>query len=390
MTFVIGTACVVGGTSSTAAFPHLGDGVEHGGQLTGEEVELLVGHRQPGQVRQVRDFVRSPSGRACSCCGGTPLRWCATARFSAGNVTRPLYVGPSGARPARNRRERLHRTTIDGDRPAPRGRPGGTVSYLLRLVVPDRPGILGAVATALGDAGVDIVSLDVLERGHGVAVDDVVVDLPRDRLPDSLITAAQAVPGVTVESIRPFAGPLDTHRELELLESLARAAEGTTAKLLAAELPRVFHSGWAVVLAVRAPVVGGRRRLRRRPGVRGRDAAVDAAAGPAAAAERGRLAARAVAGHGHRDDGRPLRRRGVRRRPRPLGRPGVPAVGAAAAGAPHRHRADRRRAARPPDPRQAVPLAPAMRCNRVRCDRSTGSNLAGGDDATRRCAGCGG
>jgi hypothetical protein len=123
------------------------------------------------------------------------------------------------------------------------------VSYLLRLVVPDRPGILGAVATALGDAGIDIVSLDVLERGNGVAVDDVVVELPRDRLPDSLITAAQAVPGVTVESLRPFAGPLDTHRELELLDALARTDQGTSAKLLAAELPRVFHSGWAVVLA---------------------------------------------------------------------------------------------------------------------------------------------
>jgi hypothetical protein len=122
------------------------------------------------------------------------------------------------------------------------------VSYLLRLVVPDRPGILGAVATALGTAGVDIVSVDVLERGGGLAVDDIVVDLPADRLPDSLITAARAVPGVEVESLRPYAGPLDTHRELELLESLARAGEGTSVKLLAAELPRVFHSGWAAVL----------------------------------------------------------------------------------------------------------------------------------------------
>jgi ACT domain len=123
------------------------------------------------------------------------------------------------------------------------------VSYPLRLVVPDKPGILGAVATALGTAGIDIVSLDVLERGNGVAVDDVVVELPDGRLPDSLITAAQTVPGVSVESLRPFAGPLDTHRELDLLDALARAAEGTSAKLLAAELPRVFHSGWAVVLA---------------------------------------------------------------------------------------------------------------------------------------------
>ena len=123
------------------------------------------------------------------------------------------------------------------------------MSYLLRLVVPDRPGILGAVATALGQAGIDIVSVDVLERGGGVAVDDIVVDLPRDRVPDSLITAVRGVPGVEVEALRPFAGPLDTHRELELLESLARTAEDTGVKLLAAELPRVFHAGWAVVLS---------------------------------------------------------------------------------------------------------------------------------------------
>jgi hypothetical protein len=126
------------------------------------------------------------------------------------------------------------------------------VSFLLRLVVPDRPGVLGAVATALGAAGVDIVSLDVLERGGGLAVDDVVVDLPPDRLPDSLITAVSAVPGVEVESLRPFAGPLDTHRELDLLDALAHAVSpqdpSLAGKLLAAELPRVFHSGWATVL----------------------------------------------------------------------------------------------------------------------------------------------
>lgn len=134
------------------------------------------------------------------------------------------------------------------------------MSYLLRLVVPDRPGILGAVATALGTAGIDILSVDVLERGGGLAVDDVVVDLPPDRLPDSLITAVQTVPGVEVETLRPFAGPLDTHRELELLESLARTAAAPpepalTAKLLGAELPRVFHGSWAAVL--RAPAAGG-------------------------------------------------------------------------------------------------------------------------------------
>ncbi|MCW2580238.1 MAG: hypothetical protein JWR82_1839, partial [Blastococcus sp.] len=86
------------------------------------------------------------------------------------------------------------------------------------------------------------------ESADGVAVDDVVVELPRGRVPDSLITAVRTVPGVEVESLRPYAGPLDTHRELELLEALAQAAEETTSELLAADLPRVFHCGWAVVL----------------------------------------------------------------------------------------------------------------------------------------------
>ena len=139
------------------------------------------------------------------------------------------------------------------------------MSYLLRLVVPDKPGILGAVATALGTAGIDIVSVDVLERGNGVAVDDVVVDLPRGRLPDSLITAVTTVPGVQVEALRPFAGPLDTHRELELLDALAQAADGTSAKLLAAELPRVFHSGWAVVLESTGEAATARARTAAQP-----------------------------------------------------------------------------------------------------------------------------
>src|SRR3954452_22175549 len=190
---------------------------------------------------------RRPSGRACSCWDGTPLR--RARRLGLGRI-RDLATLRGAVRrpPTRSGRGKLHAFAIDGDRPALEDDPGGTVSYLLRLVVPDKPGILGAVATALGAAGIDIVSLDVLERGDGFAVDDVVVDLPPGRLPDSLISAAQTVDGVQVESLRPFSGALDTHRELDLLDELARAPEGTAGKLLAAELPRVFSCSWGVVL----------------------------------------------------------------------------------------------------------------------------------------------
>jgi hypothetical protein len=127
------------------------------------------------------------------------------------------------------------------------------VSYLLRLVLPDRPGALGAVATALGSVGADILSVDVIERAPGSATDDLVVELPPDRLADSLVSAAATVDGVQVESIRPYAGQIDPHRELELLEALARDPEASLATLTDG-VARIFRAGWAIVLA--PPVAG--------------------------------------------------------------------------------------------------------------------------------------
>jgi hypothetical protein len=127
------------------------------------------------------------------------------------------------------------------------------VSYLLRIVLPDRPGALGAVATALGRVGADILSLDVIERTRGSATDDLVVELPPDKLADSLISAAVTVAGVQVESIRPYAGQIDPHRELELLDNLAAKPHESLA-VLADGVARVFRAGWAIVLDV--PVSG--------------------------------------------------------------------------------------------------------------------------------------
>ena len=121
------------------------------------------------------------------------------------------------------------------------------MSYLLRLVLPDRPGMLGAVATALGEAGADILSLDVVERGPDGAVDDLVVALPPGGMADTLITTAQSVPGVVVESLRPYYGGSDLHRDLELVDALA-ADPASAAALLVAHAPGVFRAGWALLL----------------------------------------------------------------------------------------------------------------------------------------------
>lgn len=131
------------------------------------------------------------------------------------------------------------------------------MSYLLRVLLPDRPGMLGAVATAIGRAGADILSVDVVERSAGIAVDDLIVELPPGGLADTLVSAAVSVTGVSVESIqRYYAAAGEAHRELELLESLAGSPERAP-ELLVAAAPTIFRAGWAVVVRYdeRGPVV---------------------------------------------------------------------------------------------------------------------------------------
>ena len=121
------------------------------------------------------------------------------------------------------------------------------MSFLIRVQLPDRPGMLGALATALGKVDADILSVDVVERASGTAIDDLVVELPSGRLPDVLITAAESVPGVEVDAVRPYAGVLDTHRELELVEQVAADTVNGLAVFVEG-VPRIIRAGWAVVL----------------------------------------------------------------------------------------------------------------------------------------------
>ncbi len=127
------------------------------------------------------------------------------------------------------------------------------MSFVLRVVLPDKPGTLGAVATALGEVGADILAMDVIERSPDQAVDDIVVTLPAGRQPDALITAAEAVDGVYVESVRPDPGVAARHKEWELVEAIA-AEPKLAVHTLARMLPLVLRAGWAMV--VRTPANG--------------------------------------------------------------------------------------------------------------------------------------
>jgi hypothetical protein len=115
-------------------------------------------------------------------------------------------------------------------------------NYLIRVQLPDRPGALGAVASRIGSVGGDVVSIEILQRDHGVVVDELGVGLGGDHLIDLLRDEILEVDGVVIESVRPVEGALpDRHTELlEVATELFR--QHSAAGLLEHLLGRVCRS----------------------------------------------------------------------------------------------------------------------------------------------------
>ena len=74
--------------------------------------------------------------------------------------------------------------------------------FRLQIVLPDRPGSLGAVASAIGFAGGDIRGLVVMKSEDGRGYDDITVAVPGSD-PSDLIEVLTAIGGVEVLSVTP-------------------------------------------------------------------------------------------------------------------------------------------------------------------------------------------
>lgn len=128
-------------------------------------------------------------------------------------------------------------------------------THVVRLWLPDRPGALGAVASRIGAVRGDVVGIDILERGAGRAIDELVVQVPDASLLDLLVREIQAVDGVDVEDVRPSDAPGDPSLDaLEAAAALVAAAD--SAELLDALVEhavRDFAADWAVVVDAESP-----------------------------------------------------------------------------------------------------------------------------------------
>jgi hypothetical protein len=121
------------------------------------------------------------------------------------------------------------------------------VLYLLRVAIPDRPGALGALATAIGEAGGDITAVDVVERDRHAAVDDVLVEAVDAIAADGIVAKLRTLPGIEIEAWQPFTEGDQLRDGLDIVDGLG----STAARALAAITriaPAILRARWVVII----------------------------------------------------------------------------------------------------------------------------------------------
>jgi hypothetical protein len=126
----------------------------------------------------------------------------------------------------------------------------------VRVWLADRPGALGSVASRIGGVGGDVIGIEILERGAGRAIDDLVVALPGESLIDLLVSEIQQVDGVDVEEVVAVT-PDSVDPDIVALESVAdliaadaRADRAAVADGLCAIVARGVNASWSAVVDV--------------------------------------------------------------------------------------------------------------------------------------------
>jgi hypothetical protein len=123
-------------------------------------------------------------------------------------------------------------------------------ALVVRVWLPDRPGALGQVASRIGGVHGDVTAIDILERGAGRVIDELVVTLPDSTSEELLAKEINAVDGVSVEHIRRVADER-TDAVTAILELAARVAaqpEPGRLAVLTDGLIAAVDADWAVAV----------------------------------------------------------------------------------------------------------------------------------------------
>jgi hypothetical protein len=124
------------------------------------------------------------------------------------------------------------------------------VHALVRVWLPDRPGALGLVASRIGAVGGDIVGIDVLERGAGIAIDEFAVVLSDPSVVSLMAQEIGEVDGAKVEEVRVVEHFPDPR--LDALTSARRLCESATVaelqQVLVDHVANEFLASWSALV----------------------------------------------------------------------------------------------------------------------------------------------
>lgn len=123
-------------------------------------------------------------------------------------------------------------------------------THIVRLWLPDVPGTLGRVAAAIGRASGDVIGIEILERGAGMAIDELLVELPDGDSVENMVVEISRVEGVAIEDVHPVA-PDRSDQSVLALEVAASIMEAPIAERLRHMSDRVcdmLEADWCAVL----------------------------------------------------------------------------------------------------------------------------------------------
>ena len=125
---------------------------------------------------------------------------------------------------------------------------------LMRVALPNRPGSLGAVATALGSIGAQINLVEIVEKRHDVEIDEFILELPMSQSVGSIVETCDALTGVQVDWIRNYPRGGNIELDIQLRQRMA-ADPQHAAETFVNAAPVVFRAQWALLLDVTLPTV---------------------------------------------------------------------------------------------------------------------------------------
>ena len=121
----------------------------------------------------------------------------------------------------------------------------------LRVSLADRPGALASLTRALASVGANVISLSVVQREGGRAIDDVLLDWPYERPWDAVVRAVEGCVGARLHGLRHIASVAPGHDADLVQQALQNPAQAL--EILVDGLPGLLLADWAAVSDRRWP-----------------------------------------------------------------------------------------------------------------------------------------